>query len=77
MEHLKVEGHSDLYRDPISGAIINKNSNEYESYIVSYTNNKIQKTRLERVETDLSDLKNEIGEIKDLLKQYLLRQIVN
>jgi hypothetical protein len=73
MEYLKVEGHTDLFRDAISGAIVNKNSSEYESYIKSYNARKTQSSRLERVETDLTDLKNEISELKDLLKQYLIK----
>lgn len=73
MEYLKVEGHSDLYRDAKSGAIVNKNSSEYESYVKSYSSRKIQNTRLERVETDLTEIKNEINELKDLLRQYLVK----
>ena len=33
MKHLKVEGHTHLYRDPQTNSIINKNSSEYDEYI--------------------------------------------
>ena len=30
---IPVEGHTDLYRDPLSGAIIKTNQEEYDTYI--------------------------------------------
>jgi sugar-specific transcriptional regulator TrmB len=71
MDKIVVDGHPDLYRDSNSGAIINKNSNEYESYINSYKKRLNEKERLHNVETDLNDLKGEINEIKKLLTQLV------
>jgi hypothetical protein len=69
MDKLIVDGHPDLYRDPSSGAIINQNSTEYESYIKSYRIRQSEKAKLENMESDLKTLKDEINEIKTLLKQ--------
>lgn len=67
MNKLNVDGHPDLYRDPSSGAIINQNSTDYESYIKSYRIRQSEKAKLENMESDLQSLKDEIGEIKTLL----------
>lgn len=69
MDKLEVEGYPDLYRDPRSGAIIKKSSTEYQSYIDSYNSRKQEKEKITTIENDLNDLKNEIGEIKEMLRK--------
>jgi hypothetical protein len=71
MNKLSVEGHPDLYRDPKTGAIINNNTNEYESYIKTYRARNMEKQKLNTMESDLNQLKSEISEIKNLLSQLL------
>ena len=71
MDKLKVDGHPDLYRDPKSGAIINKNSSDYETYIKTYRSRMTEKERLSNMETDLTELKSEINEIKNLLRDLI------
>lgn len=67
-DKLSVDGHPDLYRDPISGAIINNNQNEYDNYIKSYRSRMNEKQRLSNMEYDLDNIKHELDEIKGLLK---------
>jgi hypothetical protein len=63
MSHLlKVEGHNNLARDPKSGAIININRSEMT---------KVKAAREARRQEKIEGLKNEVSEIKDLLKQLL------
>lgn len=69
MEEIKVEGHPDLIRDPLSGAIVNKNQVEYKNYIETKRKRECEKNRINNIETDLSSLKFEINEIKQLLHQ--------
>lgn len=57
---IRVEGHSHLYRDEESGAIINCDTKEYESYVKSLNQRNLQKGEIET-------MKNEIAEIKSLL----------
>ena len=64
---IRVEGHKNLYRDEESGAILNTDSVGYSEYIKQ---REIRKK--ERVE--IKNLKNEISEIKSLLKELLDRQ---
>ena len=67
----KLEGHSDLARDPKTNSIVNVNSTDYEQYIArrSIKNDEVQKS--ENVEQELANLKGEINEIKSLLKELV------
>lgn len=62
MNKLKVEGHSNLYRDVNSGAIINSNRQEYEQYMKAKTNR-------ENLVNEINTLKQDLDEIKNLLKK--------
>jgi len=59
-----VEGHSNLFRDERSGAIINSDFISYNQYMISRQKREIQKQEIE-------ELKSEISEIKILLKKLL------
>jgi adenylate kinase len=61
---IKVEGHSNLYRDENSGAIINHDSVAYNQYI-----NSINQKELKQKELD--DMRKDIDEIKTLLRELL------
>ena len=67
----KVEGHSDLARDPKTNSIVNVNSTDYEQYIArrSVKNEEVQKS--ENVEQELANLNSEMNEIKSLLKELV------
>lgn len=62
---LKTEKNG-LYRAP-SGALISKDFRG----LASYRSQKAKLRRVEEIESDLRDLKSDIGEIKDLLKGFL------
>ena len=68
MKKIKVEGHPDLIRDSSSKAIVNKNIDEYNTYISINKKREFEKNKINNIESDLSSLKNEINEIKNLLK---------
>ena len=61
---IKVEGHPHLYRDPNTGAIINNDDQGYAQYVKSLESRKKQKDEIEK-------LKNELDEIKSLLKVFV------
>ena len=58
---IKVEGHSHLYRDETTGAIINCDDHGYSQYVKSVETRKKQKD-------EIQNMKNDIDEIKSLLK---------
>lgn len=65
---IPVNGHKNLYRDENTGAIINCDSFEYSQYISNREKRKKEK-ELYRIEID--NLKNEVSEIKSLLKELI------
>jgi hypothetical protein len=61
---IPVQGHPNLYRDEDSGAIINYDELAYNQYVNSLNTRQNQKK-------EINDLKNEVSELKSLLKQLL------
>lgn len=62
IDKLKVEGHSNLYRDVNSGAVVNSNRDEYERYMLAKANR-------DNMVNEINTLKQELDEIKQLLKK--------
>lgn len=58
MDYLKVEGYEHLYRDPNTGAIINTETKQKNNISRKITD----------MAGDINNLKNELNEIKSLLK---------
>ena len=67
MKRVMVDGHASLYRDIESGAIVNDNTYEYESYMKSYQMRQNKSHKIDSIENELQDLKSELTEIKNLL----------
>jgi hypothetical protein len=67
MNTLKVEGHPDLVRDPKSTAVINNSRQDYEDYMNNYKIRKMKNNRVDSMESDMKNIKNELDEIKSLL----------
>tara|TARA_B100001250_G_C19795768_1_gene788646 strand:- start:1413 stop:1625 length:213 start_codon:yes stop_codon:yes gene_type:complete len=62
---IKVEGHSNLYRDEKTGAIVNTDSMAYNQYVKSLDHRDSQKK-------ELNEMKKDIEEIKLLLKNLAM-----
>ena len=60
----RVDGHSDLVRDPDNGAILNINRSELQKA-------RAARTRHFEKEKEFVELKDEVSEIKLMLKQLL------
>ncbi len=63
-----VEGHPHLTRDENTNAIINSNLKEYDKYLSLRAKKKQGSERIDNMENDLKSLKDDINEIKTLLK---------
>ena len=59
---IKVEGHEHLFRDEETGAIINADSSSYAAYMQL-------KSRKRTEKEELDSMKEEISEIKEMLKK--------
>ena len=69
MVDVKVQGHSDLVRDPMTNAIINTNKSGYEEYISRRNIKKSETQKVQNLEDELSCIKDDIDEIKLLLRR--------
>ena len=64
MNHLKVKDNDHLYRDVNTGAIINTDRSSFEKY-------KKSRQKFQNMEKELDFVKDELHEIKSLLKQIV------
>ena len=71
MEDVKVKGHADLIRDPVTNAIINTNKSKYEEYISRRDIKKNETQKVQDLEDELSCIKDDLNEIKSLLKEII------
>ena len=67
IELVPVEGYSTLGRDPVSNAILNTDTTQYDAYIKARENAK-QKDRT------LEELRSEIDELKALVKDLVRKE---
>lgn len=64
MNLVPIENNKSLYRDIESGAVLNCSSSDYESYL-QHKNSLIEKR------DEIQNLKNEVSEIKDMMRLIL------
>ena len=67
IELVPVEGYTTLGRDPVSNAILNTDTTQYDAYIKARENAK-QKDRT------LEELRSEIDELKELVKDLVRKE---
>ena len=73
----KVEGHSNIYKDPDTGVIVNRGHTDRERYrnakrqALQTFEQGCEIDELKRDLDELKDLKEEMSEIKSLLKELL------
>ncbi len=71
MELQQVKNQSDLARNTESNSIVNTDTKEFNKYIMRKKVRTKGNDRVEVMENDLSRLKGEINEIKNLLKELV------
>tara|TARA_S200002703_G_scaffold159240_3_gene172017 strand:+ start:1052 stop:1261 length:210 start_codon:yes stop_codon:yes gene_type:complete len=64
MDKIRVENRHSLYRDSETGAILNCNDSEYDSYLRS-------KNIAAKKKNEIDQLKSDVGELKDMMKIIL------
>ena len=72
MNYIKVKDNEHFVRDSNSNCIVNTNKAEYEEYLTRRKLKKSEKNKVDNLERDISTLRNEITEIKDMLRSCLL-----
>lgn len=71
MKYLKVEGHSNLVRDPKTNSIINNNTMEYNQYLRMKKIKEEENQKVQNIEKDVANMKEDINEIKSLLRSLV------
>ena len=68
---MKVEAQDNLVRDMSSNAIVNNNKSEYENFLRVSEQKYKEKREFEKLKTDVSSMKNDLDEIKSMLKSIV------
>ena len=71
MDVYTEKGHKDLARDPETNTIVNVNKVSYDQYIASRKAKSEKNQKVQTMEEDLANVKNELNEIKSLLKELI------
>jgi hypothetical protein len=71
MKVLKVEGYDNLVRDVKSNAIINISKSEYKMYMARVSAREQQGDEIRNTVKEINNLKAELREIKNLLKEVI------
>ena len=68
---MKVEAQDNLVRDMSSNAIVNNNKSEYENFLRISEQKYKEKKEFEKLKTDVNSMKNDLDEIKSILKSIV------
>jgi len=66
----KVEGYNHLYRNE-SGNIVNRDDAGYQAYMKKKMSAQLTKEKMQNLSSELIDAKNEIEELKELVRKAL------
>lgn len=71
MKMKPVKDNKHLFRDVNSNAIVNTNIDDYNAYISQRDKRENEKKRVRNLEGEIHSMKNDIEEIKNLLKSII------
>lgn len=71
MSYIKVENKDHLYRNKENNSIINTDYESYRLYEKMYIKKYRENKRIDSLEDDINNIKSDLTEIKDLLKNLL------
>ena len=71
MALVQVRENKHLVRDTESGAIINRDHGALQDYLQKRKVFETQKHELNKVKSEIDDIKNDLGEIKELMYKLL------
>jgi hypothetical protein len=69
--YLKVEGNSDLVRDPATMAILNTSRTDYDNYLRRKESLMSDKEQLATQAHEINNIKQDLSEIKQMLSALL------
>ena len=69
--HIQIAGSQTLVRERYSGGIVNTSTSEYHTYMSVQRGKQSQKIKMQTMCDELNTLKDEMSEIKSMLRQIL------
>jgi len=75
--YLKVKSDVSLFRDKDSNAIVNKNQSEFDKFLKVSQKKYEEKKKFDDMRSDLDSLKQDMNEIKTLLKNIMNKWFIN
>jgi len=71
MDYIRVRDNENLIKNTKSNFIVNTNKSEYDEYVTRRKLKKSEKNKVDNLERDISTLRDEITEIKDMLRSLV------
>ena len=71
MALIPIEGKDGYFRDTHSKAIINKNVNDFNTYMTNRKKLTSDKERIDTIETELDGIKGDLTDIKVMLQHFM------
>ena len=65
----RVKDHNGLIKNTENNSIVNENKSEFESYIENRKRLSSQNEKVDELEQNVQEIKNDLNDIKDLLKK--------
>ena len=76
-KYLKVKSDISLVRDVDSNAIVNQNKSEFDKFLKLSQKKYEEKVKFDNMRSDLDSLKQDMDEIKTLLKNIMDKWFIN
>ena len=70
-KYIKVEAQDSLVRDMSSNAIVNRNKDEFDKFMELSRKKHEEKKKFDNMRSDLDSLKEDMNEIKTLLRNIM------
>lgn len=71
MELIKIQNERGLAKDPVSGAVVSVDSAGYKQYLARRESMVSNTTRIDQIESIVSNMQSDIADIKDSLKAII------
>ena len=71
MSYTKIEGYPDLVKDGTTGAVLSNNNSAYNAVRKRHKAKQLEKDKMLRQETDINSMREELTEIKTIMKTLM------
>ena len=69
--YTKIEGYPDLIKDGNTGAVLSNNNSAYNAVRKRHKSKQLEKDKMQKQETDINSMREELIEIKTMMKTLM------